>query len=158
MLTRWMCVAAYVAAISSALAPPAAAAERSGLLHRASCTLVRFYVTKYSAAAAETWARSRGATDAEIEAARHCLSTSPVQAASVLGITTHRSIWKRILPEARSLVAASQMGWSCARAKSRGSRPRQWRQGQRDPKPSIRPHRPRRHPQAFPPWNRASGS
>lgn len=87
MWTKWRCVAALAAAIFSALAPQAAAAERSGLFHRASCTLVRFYVAKYSEAAAETWARSHGATDAEIEAARRCLSTSPVQAATVLGVT-----------------------------------------------------------------------
>ncbi len=38
-----------------------------------SCTVVRFYVAKYSEAAAETWARSHGASDAEIETARRCL-------------------------------------------------------------------------------------
>src|SRR5262249_7580677 len=38
-----------------------------------SCAVVRFYVAKYSEAAAETWARSRGASDAEIETARRCL-------------------------------------------------------------------------------------
>jgi hypothetical protein len=51
--------------------------------HRASCTVVRYYVTKYSAAAAEAWARSHGATDAEIDSARRCLSgSSEVQTAS----------------------------------------------------------------------------
>ena len=86
-----MCVAAFAAAIFSVLALQAEAAERSGRsgpFHRASCAIVRFYVAKYSAAAAETWARSHGATDAEIEGARHCLTTPPVQAASVLGVTT----------------------------------------------------------------------
>ena len=34
--------------------------------HRFSCTLVRLYVAKYSLPAAETWARSHGATDVEI--------------------------------------------------------------------------------------------
>ncbi|HWC18217.1 MAG TPA: hypothetical protein VG498_14445 [Terriglobales bacterium] len=38
-----------------------------------SCTVVRFYVAKYSEATAEAWARSHGASDAEIEAARRCL-------------------------------------------------------------------------------------
>jgi len=38
-----------------------------------SCAVVRFYVAKYSEAAAEKWARSHGASDAEIETARHCL-------------------------------------------------------------------------------------
>jgi hypothetical protein len=70
MLLRWGCVAA----ICFGLAPGAEAAEQSGLIHRASCTVVRFYVAKYSAYAAEMWARSHGATDAEIEAARHCRS------------------------------------------------------------------------------------
>jgi hypothetical protein len=35
--------------------------------------MVRVYVAKYSASAAEMWARSHGATDAQIEAARECL-------------------------------------------------------------------------------------
>jgi hypothetical protein len=77
MWTRWV----GVAAICLGLAPQAQAAERSGLLHRASCTVVRFYVAKYSASAAEMWARSHGATEAEIEAARHCLKDAPAQTA-----------------------------------------------------------------------------
>jgi hypothetical protein len=64
----------------------ASAGERSGgLLHRVSCTVVRYYVGKYSEAAAEAWARGKGATDADIEAARRCLgngSTQNVQAAA----------------------------------------------------------------------------
>jgi hypothetical protein len=44
--------------------------------HRFSCTLVRLYVAKYTLPAAETWARSHGATDVEIETARHCLGSS----------------------------------------------------------------------------------
>jgi hypothetical protein len=83
MWTRWICVAAML----SAWAPPAAAGEQSGIFHRASCTLVRLYVAKYSAATAEMWARSHGATEAEIEAARRCLQGSPVQAATALGTT-----------------------------------------------------------------------
>ena len=84
MWTRWICVAAIVAGWS----PQAGAGERAGLLHRASCGVVRFYVAKYSAEAAEMWARSHGATEAEIEAARHCIKGSPVQSASMLGVTT----------------------------------------------------------------------
>ena len=38
-----------------------------------SCSVVRFYVAKYSEAAAEKWARNQGASDAEIETARRCL-------------------------------------------------------------------------------------
>ena len=52
----------------------ARAGEASRLVHRASCSLVRYYVTKYSASAAETWARSEGATDAEIQTARRCIT------------------------------------------------------------------------------------
>ncbi len=57
--------------------------DQSGILHRVSCTVVRFYVAKYSASAAETWARSHGATDADIEAARRCLTGVPTQTAAV---------------------------------------------------------------------------
>jgi hypothetical protein len=47
-----------------------------------SCAVVRFYVAKYSEAAAEKWARSHGASDAEIETARRCLHSAIVQTAS----------------------------------------------------------------------------
>ena len=47
-----------------------------------SCTVVRFYVAKYSEAAAETWARGHGASNAEIETARRCLHSANVQTAS----------------------------------------------------------------------------
>lgn len=77
MWARWI----SVAAIGVGLASPAAAAERSGLVHRASCSVVRYYVAKYTAPAAEAWARSKGATDAEIEAARHCIKDAPAQTA-----------------------------------------------------------------------------
>jgi hypothetical protein len=43
-----------------------------------SCTVVRFYVAKYSEATAERWARSHGASEAEIETARRCLHPSPI--------------------------------------------------------------------------------
>ena len=69
-----------VSAALIALAPDAVAGEQPGVFRRASCTVVRYYVTKYSAAAAETWARSKGATEAEIEAARRCLANAPVNA------------------------------------------------------------------------------
>ena len=66
-----------VSAALIALAPDALAGEQPGVFRRASCTVVRFYVAKYSAAAAEAWARSKGATDAEIEAARRCVANMP---------------------------------------------------------------------------------
>ena len=54
------------------------------LFGHVSCSVVRFYVAKYSEAAAEKWARSHGASDTEIETARHCLHRSPdVQTASL---------------------------------------------------------------------------
>jgi hypothetical protein len=59
------------------------AEERPGIIHRVSCTVVRFYVAKYSAAAAEMWARNHGATEAAIESARKCIGGSNVQAASL---------------------------------------------------------------------------
>jgi len=77
MLSRWGCVAA----VCLGLASPAEAAERSGLVHRASCAVVRFYVAKFSAYAAEAWARSHGATEAEIEAAKRCLREAPARTA-----------------------------------------------------------------------------
>ena len=63
----------FVFAVLSVMAPVEASAE--GILHRASCSVVRYYVAKYSASMAEAWARSKGATEAEIEAARRCLDT-----------------------------------------------------------------------------------
>jgi len=64
-----------------ALAPEATAGEpQPGVFKRASCTVVRYYVAKYSAAAAETWARAHGATEAEIEAARRCVANAPTPA------------------------------------------------------------------------------
>jgi hypothetical protein len=66
-----------VSAALMALAPDALAGEQPGLVRRASCTVVRFYVARYSAAAAEAWARSKGATEAEIETARRCLTNAP---------------------------------------------------------------------------------
>jgi hypothetical protein len=68
----------FVAAMVFGLSPEAFAGEQSGgIFHRASCSVVRYYVAKYSAPAAEAWARSKGATEAEIEAARHCLNGAP---------------------------------------------------------------------------------
>jgi hypothetical protein len=73
MRLRWI----WVAAAFLGAATQAEAGEP--LIHRASCTVVRYYVAKYSAAAAESWARSHGATQAEIEAARHCLKDIPAE-------------------------------------------------------------------------------
>jgi hypothetical protein len=66
-----------------AMAGGAGAGDQQRGFHRMSCTVVRFYVARYSVGAAESYARSRGATDAEIETARRCLSSGSVQTASV---------------------------------------------------------------------------
>jgi hypothetical protein len=76
-----------LAALAFCLVPigSACAEERAGT-HRASCTIIRYYVAKYTAPAAEAWARGNGASDAEIEAARRCLggaSGQAMQAASL---------------------------------------------------------------------------
>ena len=84
MLSRWACVIA----VCFGSAPRAEAAGHSGLIQRASCSVVRFYVAKFSASAAEMWARSHGATEAEIEAARHCLKNAPAQTAQDAHWTT----------------------------------------------------------------------
>jgi hypothetical protein len=80
MWIRWICVAA----IFVGPAPQAKAGE----VQRISCTVVRFYVAKYSAPAAEAWARNKGATEAEIQAARHCLKDAPMQTATDVSSVT----------------------------------------------------------------------
>jgi hypothetical protein len=70
MWKRWISAAVICLGMASQ--------AEAGEFHRVSCTIVRIYVAKYSAPAAESWARSKGATDAEIEAARRCLKDSPV--------------------------------------------------------------------------------
>ena len=67
----------------------AGAEEKAGLLHRVSCTIVRYYVTKYTEPAAEAWARSRGASDADIEAARRCLGGAAGQAVQAASLSPH---------------------------------------------------------------------
>jgi hypothetical protein len=78
MLMRATSAAALVLCLSS-FSSSAFAAGPSGLLHRLSCATVRYYVAKYSASAAEMWARGHGASDAQIEAARQCLREAPAQ-------------------------------------------------------------------------------
>ena len=68
----------FVIAIVFGLSSPAFAGE--GVFHRASCSVVRYYVAKYSAEAAEAYARSKGASEAEIEVARNCLNAAPARA------------------------------------------------------------------------------
>jgi len=66
----------------------AAGAGQASLGHRLSCVAVRFYVAKYTAPVAESYARSQGASEADIEAARLCIKGQPaqqIQAAVALG-------------------------------------------------------------------------
>ena len=51
---------------------------------RISCSDVRYYVAKYSETVAEMYARSRGATDAQIERARRCLASKETAEAGQL--------------------------------------------------------------------------
>jgi|RhiMetStandDraft_4_1073278.scaffolds.fasta_scaffold314910_1 hypothetical protein len=53
--------------------PAAAARQADEPVRRSSCAVIRYYVAKYSAPAAEAWARSEGATEAEIQIARRCV-------------------------------------------------------------------------------------
>ena len=69
--------ACSIAALLICSSQVVAAAEQSAT-RRVSCSVVRFYVAKYSASAAESWARSKGASEAEIEAARRCLKGLPI--------------------------------------------------------------------------------
>ena len=59
----------------------ALAGSEPGVMQRMSCSLVRYYVAKYSVPMAEMWARGHGATEAQIDAARRCLRDQPVQTA-----------------------------------------------------------------------------
>ena len=72
----------FAIALCLGLSPAAITGEASAILHSASCSVVRFYVTKYSAPVAEQWARSKGATEAEIEAARRCLTAKTTRTAT----------------------------------------------------------------------------
>jgi hypothetical protein len=80
MLIRVVGAAALALSLSSPSAALAGGGQH-GLVHRVSCSVVRFYVAKYSVSTAEMWARSHGATESEIEAARRCLSDAPAQTA-----------------------------------------------------------------------------
>ena len=68
-------------ALTLSLSSGALAERQPGFMRRISCTMVRVYVAKYSATAAEIWARNHGATEAQIEAARECLKGTTDQTA-----------------------------------------------------------------------------
>jgi hypothetical protein len=75
-------ISAVAVCVSFCSTAVAAEEPKPGLLARASCTVVRYYVAKYTAATAEAWARSNGATEAEIETARHCLKMETAEGRS----------------------------------------------------------------------------
>jgi hypothetical protein len=77
---RWI----FAVAVCTGLSSQAIADEqpKTRLLARASCPAVRYYVAKYTLPAAEAWARSKGATEAEIDTARHCLKVQTAQGSS----------------------------------------------------------------------------
>ncbi len=83
-----------VSAALLAFVPDAMAGEpQPGVFRRASRTVVRYYLAKYSAAAAETWARFHGATEAEIEAARRCVTNAPPPAPAQAKTQTVTAGW-----------------------------------------------------------------
>jgi hypothetical protein len=82
MYLNWALRLACTLGVLAGFSPGAMASEHSALLHRMSCTVVRYYVALYSATAAEQYARSKGATDADIEAARHCIKSDGPRTAS----------------------------------------------------------------------------
>jgi hypothetical protein len=68
-------------ALTLSLSSGALAGNHPGAMERMSCSVVRYYVARYSASTAEMWARSHGATEAQIEAARRCLRDAPTETA-----------------------------------------------------------------------------
>ena len=82
--TMVMMVRRAILSVAALIALSQAAMAGAPLFGHVSCSVVRFYVAKYSEAAAEKWARGHGASDAEIETARQCLHrNTDVQTASL---------------------------------------------------------------------------
>jgi hypothetical protein len=73
--------AATILVLVAGLSPDAVAGGHAGIIHRMSCSMVRYYVALYSVTAADRYARGKGLTDADI-VARHCIKTDPAQTAS----------------------------------------------------------------------------
>ena len=71
MAWRWL----FKLTVCSILCSPVMASDapKPDMTRRVSCVDVRYYVAKYTVAAVEAYARGKGASDAEIEAARRCL-------------------------------------------------------------------------------------
>jgi hypothetical protein len=84
VLSRWIVMMKRaILAFATLIALSQTATAGVPLFGHVSCAVVRFYVAKYSEAAAEKWARGHGAGDAEIETARRCLHGANVQTASL---------------------------------------------------------------------------
>jgi hypothetical protein len=66
-----------IAALGLILVACQGAAAADNPSHNLSCSQVRSYVAQYSLPVAENYARSHGATDAEIAKARRCLRSNP---------------------------------------------------------------------------------
>ena len=68
-------------ALLTGVSAPSMAEERtrSASFTKPSCAVIRYYVARYSAAAAESWARSAGATEPQIESARLCITLRTAQ-------------------------------------------------------------------------------
>jgi hypothetical protein len=79
-MRRWICAITICTGLTSVAV--AEEQPRAKFFARPSCTVVRYYAAKYTVAAAESWARSKGATEAEIETARHCLKLQTAQGPS----------------------------------------------------------------------------
>jgi len=71
MIIRAVATAALLLPLSSE-----AAIRHHRIGERLSCIDVRYYVARFSAPVAEMYARSRGATNAQIERARRCLASN----------------------------------------------------------------------------------
>lgn len=84
VLSRWIVMMGRaILAFATLIALGQTATAGVPLFGHVSCAVVRFYVARYSEAAAEKWARGHGAGDAEIEMARRCLHGANVQTASL---------------------------------------------------------------------------
>ena len=84
VLSRWIVMMGRaILAFATLIALGQTATAGVPLFGHVSCAVVRFYVARYSEAAAEKWARGHGAGDAEIETARRCLHSATVQTASL---------------------------------------------------------------------------
>jgi hypothetical protein len=79
--------AGFISADVVISASTAGAGEASRAVRRASCAVVRYYVARYTAPAAEAWARSKGATEAEIQSARRCIAATNRTDGPLIAIT-----------------------------------------------------------------------